>query len=94
MQLSGQQVVFFNKGDDISKLNHAMLYVRDNEHTNRIKFVTVVGEKQEPPERLAAVVGELVGDEELLRTMGEAARTSDAAGARERIASACEAWVV
>jgi hypothetical protein len=52
-EISAQQVVFFTKGDDIAKLNHAMLYVRNNEHTNRIKFVTVVHDGQQPPERLA-----------------------------------------
>ena len=30
-----------------------MLYVRRNEHTNRIKVVTVYGDKKEIPERLA-----------------------------------------
>jgi hypothetical protein len=50
-EISAQQIVFFTKGDDIAKLNHAMLYVRNNEHTNRIKFVTVMGEGEEPPPR-------------------------------------------
>ena len=52
-EISAQQIVFFTKGDDIAKLNHAMLYVRTNEHTNRIKFVTVLCEGEEPPARLA-----------------------------------------
>jgi UDP-N-acetylglucosamine--N-acetylmuramyl-(pentapeptide) pyrophosphoryl-undecaprenol N-acetylglucosamine transferase len=45
------------------------------------------------PASLAAAVGALIGDEAGLRKMGEAARSGEAAGARETIASACEAWV-
>ncbi len=52
-EISAQKIVFFSKGDDIAKLNHAMLYVRNNEHTNRIKVVTVLDEGQEPPAKLA-----------------------------------------
>ena len=45
-RISGQQMVFFTRGDHIAHLNNVMLYVRRNEHTNRIKVVTVV-EKEE-----------------------------------------------
>lgn len=41
-RISGQQMVFFTRGDHIAHLNDVMLYVRRNEHTNRIKVVTVV----------------------------------------------------
>ncbi len=41
-RISGQQMVFFTRGDHIDHLNNVMLYVRRNEHTNRIKVVTVV----------------------------------------------------
>jgi amino acid transporter len=50
--INSQQVVFFTRGDDIANLNNAMLYVRQNEHTNRIKIVTVVKDTNEVPERL------------------------------------------
>jgi UDP-N-acetylglucosamine--N-acetylmuramyl-(pentapeptide) pyrophosphoryl-undecaprenol N-acetylglucosamine transferase len=45
------------------------------------------------PASLAAEVRALIEDEGALRRMGEAARSGEAAGARETIASACEAWV-
>ncbi len=50
--INSQQVVFFTRGDNIANLNNAMLYVRQNEHTNRVKVVTVVNDKNEVPERL------------------------------------------
>ena len=42
-----QEFVFFTKGDNLSNLNKVMLYIKDNEHTRKIKIVTVlnVGEK-------------------------------------------------
>ncbi|REK08290.1 MAG: APC family permease [Planctomycetota bacterium] len=50
--INSQQVVFFTRGDNISGLNNAMLYVRHNEHTNRVKVVTVVNDPNEVPPRL------------------------------------------
>lgn len=50
-QINAQQVVFFTRGDNLANLNKVMLYVRKNEHTNRIKIVFVTGE-EEVPERL------------------------------------------
>jgi len=52
-QISSQQVVFFTRGDDTATLNRAMLYVKRNEHTNRIKVVTVINDRNVVPERLA-----------------------------------------
>jgi len=51
-QINSQRFVFFTRGDSIANLNQAMLYVRRNEHTNRIKVVTVYTDKKEIPERL------------------------------------------
>ena len=51
-EINSQQVVFFTRGDSIGNLNEAMLYVRNNEHTNRIKVVTVVKNEKEVPARL------------------------------------------
>ncbi|MCB0310163.1 MAG: APC family permease [Bdellovibrionales bacterium] len=49
-EINSQVVVFFTRGDNIANLNDAMLYVRDNEPTDRIKVVTVVeDEKKVPP---------------------------------------------
>jgi len=47
------EVVFFTRGDNLANLNRAVQYVRRNEHTNRMRIATVVGEKREVPERLA-----------------------------------------
>ena len=51
-EINSQQVVFFTRGDQLHNLNEAMLYVRNNEHTNRIKVVTVVRDESEVPPRL------------------------------------------
>ena len=49
-KLSGQEFVYFTKGDDISILNKVMIYVQENEITRRLKIVTIVNEEQEPSE--------------------------------------------
>ncbi len=51
-EINSQQVVFFTRGDSIDNLNEAMLYVRNNEHTNQIKVVIVVQDESEVPKRL------------------------------------------
>jgi len=51
-QINSQQVVFFTRGDHISNLNRAVLYVRRNEHTSRIRVVTVVRDQSEVPQRI------------------------------------------
>jgi amino acid transporter len=51
-EINSQQVVFFTRGDNVANLNNAVLYVRDNEHTNRVKIVTVVANKKEVPDKL------------------------------------------
>ena len=50
--INSQQMVFFTRGDKLATLNQAMLYVRRNEHTDRIKVVTVGLDESEVPERL------------------------------------------
>lgn len=50
-RLSGQEFVYFTKGDDISILNKVMIYVQHNEITRRLKIVTVVNEEQEVSEQ-------------------------------------------
>lgn len=42
-RINGQEFVFFTRGDNLSSLNDVMLYIRDNEHTRKLKIVTVVG---------------------------------------------------
>jgi len=58
-EISSREVVYFTKGDDISVLNRAALYVLKNEQTNRLKVVNVYeGEEDIRPglaEQLATV---------------------------------------
>jgi amino acid transporter len=51
-EINAQQFVFFTRGHNIAHLNRAMLYVIENEHTNRIKVVTVVKDQSEVPPRI------------------------------------------
>jgi len=51
-EINAQQIVFFTRGDNIANLNRAMLYVQQNEHTNRIKVVNVVRDESEVPPNL------------------------------------------
>jgi amino acid transporter len=50
-QIWGQKMIFFSKNDDISVLNKAVLYARDNELTNWLKIVHVY--RDMPPPQLA-----------------------------------------
>ena len=50
--INSQQVVFFTRGDSKSNLNRAFLYVRRNEHTNRMKVVLVARDESEVPPNL------------------------------------------
>jgi amino acid transporter len=52
-EINAQQIVFFTRGDNIANLNNALLYVRQNEHTNRLKIVTVTNDHVQAPEELA-----------------------------------------
>ncbi len=51
-RINSQRFVFFTRGDSIANLNEAMLYVRRNEHTNRIRVVIVYTNKKEIPPKL------------------------------------------
>ena len=55
--INSQQFVFFSRGDDIHNLNRVVLYVLKNEHTSRIKVVTVVGDGDEAPAKLERDIG-------------------------------------
>lgn len=50
--INAQQIVFFTRGDNIANLNNALLYVRENEHTNRLKIVTVSKSLDDVPDSL------------------------------------------
>lgn len=45
-RLNKQAFVFFTKGDDIATLNKVIIYVKENEITQRLKIVTVLKKEQ------------------------------------------------
>lgn len=47
-----QEFVFFTKGDNLSNLNNVMRYIEDNEHTRKIKIVTVLREGEKCSDEL------------------------------------------
>ncbi len=47
-----QEFVFFTKGDHLSNLNKVMLYIKENEHTRKIKIVTVLSKDEKVSEKL------------------------------------------
>jgi amino acid transporter len=49
-KLTKQQFVYFSKGDNISQLNKAILYVQENEITTKLKIVTIVSEDKKVTE--------------------------------------------
>ena len=51
-EINSQQIVFFTRGDKVDNLRRAIEYVRQNEHTKRIKIVTVVEDVSQVPEKL------------------------------------------
>ncbi|HIJ89802.1 MAG: APC family permease, partial [Desulfobulbaceae bacterium] len=52
-KIQDQEFVFFTRGDNLSNLNKVLLYIQDNEHTRKIKIVTVTrGGKDEVAECL------------------------------------------
>ncbi|MEQ9411029.1 MAG: APC family permease [Fuerstiella sp.] len=51
-EINAQQIVFFTRGDNIANLNNALLYVRQNEHTNKLKIVIITNEDVHVPEQL------------------------------------------
>jgi hypothetical protein len=52
-EINSREVVCFTKGDDISVLNSAALYVLQNEQTNRLKVVNVYEKEDDIPADLA-----------------------------------------
>ncbi len=51
-EIKHQEFVFFTKGDNVANLNHVMTYIRNNEHTKRLKIVTVLRDDEEVPDNL------------------------------------------
>jgi amino acid transporter len=50
--IRSQQLVYFTRGDHVENLNRVMLYIKKNEHTNRVKFVHVYDPKTGVPAML------------------------------------------
>lgn len=46
-RIQSQEFVFFTRGDNISNLNNVLLYIKENEHTKKIKIVYVASGKDE-----------------------------------------------
>mgnify|MGYP001557037474 CR=1 FL=1 len=61
-EINAQQIVFFTRGDNTANLNNAILYVRRNEHTSRIKIVTVVEDAAHERRRHTEVTARPPGD--------------------------------
>ena len=59
-KIQSQEFVFFTRGDNIANLNKVLLYIQGNEHTKKIKIVTV------SPERDMELIGRLKKDIEFL----------------------------
>ncbi len=51
--INDQEFVFFTKGENIAMLNKVMLYITNNEHTKKMKIVTVVKNEKDVPKNLA-----------------------------------------
>lgn len=45
-RIQSQEFVFFTRGDNIANLNNVLLYIRNNEHTKKIKIVYVDNEEK------------------------------------------------
>ena len=50
--INSQEFVFFTKDDDVATLNKVMLYISKNEHTKKLKVVSVIEEGETISERL------------------------------------------
>jgi len=48
-EINAQQLVFFTHFDNIADLNKVLQYIQENEHTNRLKIVTVIQSPDEVP---------------------------------------------
>lgn len=51
-QINAQEFVFFTKHDDIATLNKVMLYIRDNEHTRKLKIVSIMAKGDHLPDNI------------------------------------------
>ncbi|HFC47201.1 MAG TPA: amino acid permease, partial [Dissulfuribacter thermophilus] len=59
-KIQSQEFVFFTRGDNLANLNKVLLYIKNNEHTRKIKIVHVASEEDK------AVIEKLERDLEFL----------------------------
>ncbi|WP_442510158.1 APC family permease [Novipirellula sp. SH528] len=50
--IRSQRIVFFTRGDNLPNLNKVIQYIQDNEHTERVKLVTLYEDEVDIPPRL------------------------------------------
>ena len=55
-KINEQEFVFFTKGDNISTLNHVMLYIIKNEHTKKMKIAIITNENVTKPVNFDKVI--------------------------------------
>lgn len=51
-KINAQQIVFFTRGHNVAHLNRVMQYLIENEHSNRLKVVTVAARPEDVPREL------------------------------------------
>ena len=54
--INKQEFVYFTRGDNIAMLNKVMLYIKNNEHTKKIKIVLVKNENNQIPENFESEI--------------------------------------
>jgi len=52
--INSQEFVFFTHRDDVATLNKVMLYITKNEHTKKLKVVTILENGESVPQRLVS----------------------------------------
>lgn len=57
--INAQEFVFFTNDDDVAILNQVMLYITKNEHTRKLKIVSVLEKGEHAPKRLKSDIGVL-----------------------------------
>ncbi len=55
-EINSQEFVFFTDHDDVAVLNRVMLYIKKNEHTKKLKIVSVMENSEKVPKRLKSDV--------------------------------------
>lgn len=53
-RINDQEFVYFTKRDDVSVLNQVLLYIRNNEHTRKLKIVSVFPDGEQATEKFVS----------------------------------------